>query len=222
MTDKEKDVEIRLEPIPEDPEWISGLPLCILMVTLSIVMFLALLDSSIIGAATPSITNEFHSLDDVGWYGSAYQLTSAALQPLTGKLYAQLNKKWTYAIFFALFELGSLLCGASQSSMMLVIARAVAGMGVAGLQNGSMTILSCSVPLERRPSLNGILFAASQLGMVLGPILGGAFTSYASWRWCPFPYKISQARGFQSSSALMIGIPFSSAADTHFSYRLLY
>lgn len=52
--------------------------------------------------------------------------------------------------FLALFELGSLICGAAVSSNMLVVGRAVAGMGGAGLVNGALTILSTCVPLEKR------------------------------------------------------------------------
>lgn len=52
--------------------------------------------------------------------------------------------------FVAVFELGSLLCGAAQSSKMLIVGRAVAGLGGAGIQNGALTIISAAVPLHKR------------------------------------------------------------------------
>lgn len=136
--------------------------------------------------AIPRITSDFHSLPDVGWYGSAYLLAkyvvhfpalfnhtklngenSCSLQPLTGKFYTYFSYKvnytgkqscqgadasqYTFLTFLALFELGSLLCGVAVSSDMLILGRAVAGMGSSGLSNGALTIIAACVPLEKRP-----------------------------------------------------------------------
>lgn len=117
---------------------------------------------------------------DVGWYGAAYQLASGALQPLTGKLYVNFKNKWVFISFFALFELGSLLCGVATSSSMLIVGRAIQGMGTAGLQNGAFTIITASVPLIKRPGLIGALQGISQLGAVIGPLVGGALTQYST------------------------------------------
>lgn len=57
-------------------------------------MFLVALDRTIIGTAIPAITNEFHSVGDIGWYGSAYQLTTAASQLVFGRVYKFYNIKW--------------------------------------------------------------------------------------------------------------------------------
>ena len=59
--------------------------------------------------------------------------------------------QWTYLVCFAVFELGSLLCGLASSSMMLIVGRAIAGLGASGLQNGALTIIAGSVPMARRP-----------------------------------------------------------------------
>jgi len=58
----------------QEPEWVSGFKLFTVMAAVTFVCFLMLLDSSIVSTAVPRITNDFHSLPDVGWYGSAYQL----------------------------------------------------------------------------------------------------------------------------------------------------
>jgi MFS family permease len=83
-------------------------------------------------------------------------LTSAAPQLLTGKLYTHFPTKWTFLAFFAVFEVGSILCGAAVSSVMLIVGRAIAGLGAAGIIVGAITIIAGCAPLERRPALLGM------------------------------------------------------------------
>ncbi|WPG99119.1 Hypothetical protein R9X50_00193000 [Acrodontium crateriforme] len=169
---------------PEQPVWVNGLQLWLIMFAITLVCFLMLLDIAILSTATPKITSQFHSLVDVGWYGAAYQLASASMQPLTGKIYSNFNLKWTFFAFIVLFEFGSLLCGVATSSNMLIVGRAVAGMGGSGLQNGALTIISACVPMHKRPALLGVIMGFAQLGIVGGPLIGGLFTEYVTWRWC--------------------------------------
>ncbi|KAK9344618.1 hypothetical protein V1522DRAFT_171594 [Lipomyces starkeyi] len=90
------------EPPPPAPssaqeyEWVTGWKLFMIMTAVTLVALLMLLDTSIVVTAIPRITSQFHSLADVGWYGSAYQLACAALQPLTGRIYMNLDSKWTF------------------------------------------------------------------------------------------------------------------------------
>ncbi|KAI4719068.1 MFS general substrate transporter [Aureobasidium sp. EXF-10727] len=171
-------------PKNEEEAYLTGLTLLSVLVGIVLVVFLLMLDTSIVATAIPRITTRFHSLEDVGWYGSAYLLANCALQPLAGKIYKEFSYKWTFLWFFAVFELGSLLCGVATSSNMFIIGRAVAGLGGAGLMNGALSIIAASVPLEKRPLYMGFMMAFSQLGILFGPLIGGALTEYASWRWC--------------------------------------
>ncbi|KAF2737110.1 efflux pump protein [Polyplosphaeria fusca] len=165
-------------------DYITGLSLVAVVGSVTLVCFLILLDQSILSTAMPQITSHFHSLPDVGWYAGAYQLASATLQPLTGKLYTHFRAKYTFLAFLFVFELGSLLCGAATTSPMLIVGRAVAGLGASGLVNGGMTVVSGAAPLEKRPLYNGFLLGVAQLGLISGPLIGGALTEYATWRWC--------------------------------------
>jgi MFS family permease len=73
---------------------------------------------------------------------------------------------------------------------MLIVGRAVAGMGGSGLINGALTIITASVPLRKRPLLLGSLMSVAQIGTVLGPLIGGALTQYTTWRWCKSSFSL--------------------------------
>ena len=160
---------------------------------------------SITATAIPKITSVFNSLNDVGWYGSSYLLTTTALQPSFGKIYTNFNVKWTYLTALLIFEckspiinvskrggelaadghpVGSIICAAAQNSVMLIVGRAIAGVGASALFSGGMTIVGFSVPLKQRPIYIAALSSMFGISSVVGPIMGGALTDRASWRWC--------------------------------------
>lgn len=92
-----------------------------------------------------------------------HSLSSAALQPLTGKFYNYFSSKWTFLSFFSIFEVGSLVCGVANSSKMLIIGRAVAGIGSSGMMNGALNILAGAVPIKKRPAMIGIIMGGNVL-----------------------------------------------------------
>ncbi|KAJ5797267.1 uncharacterized protein N7503_006563 [Penicillium pulvis] len=137
----------------EENDYIIGFKLVLLLSALTSAALLALIDSSIVAPAIPRITSQFHSLSDVAWYGSAYQLTRFVIDfrsPLTGKLYRYFKTKTTFITLLGIFELSSLICAIASSSEMLIVGRVMAGIGASGIQNGALTIISRSFPPKRQ------------------------------------------------------------------------
>ncbi|KAL9052160.1 MAG: hypothetical protein Q9162_005555 [Coniocarpon cinnabarinum] len=168
----------------DETEYPRAWKLTVITAALMLSVFCMALDNTIIATAIPRITDQFNSIDDVGWYGSAYLLTTCAFQLFYGKLYTFYSIKWTYLIAFAIFEVGSVICGAAPNSVALILGRAVAGLGSAGIFAGAILIVAHTVPLKQRPIYTGLIGSMYGIASVAGPLLGGAFTDKVSWRWC--------------------------------------
>ncbi|XDG05591.1 hypothetical protein ABKA04_005206 [Annulohypoxylon sp. FPYF3050] len=193
----------------DDITYPHGIKIALIMGSSYMTMFLVALDRLIVTTAIPKITDEFHSVTDVGWYGSAYLLTNCAFQLFFGKLYVIYNPKFVFLASIFIFEIGSAVCGAAPTSVALIIGRAIAGVGSAGIFSGSITVMVYSIPLHRRPFYQGLFGAVFGLANVISPLLGGAFTdSSATWRWCFQVYINLPIGGFSLVFiALLLQIP---------------
>ena len=104
--------------------------------------------------------------------------------PFIGKIYRQYDPKWVFIATFLLFEIGSVICATAQSSVTFIVGRAIAGLGSGGGATGMMTIMVYVIPLHKRPMYQAIGGLSIGCTSVLGPLIGGAFTTNVSWRWC--------------------------------------
>ncbi|KAF7888411.1 uncharacterized protein EAF02_002952 [Botrytis sinoallii] len=170
--------------VSSEPQYPEGLKLVSIILALCLAVFLVALDQTIISTAIPKITDHFKSTGDIGWYGSSYLLTKAALQPSFGRIYSIFSIKYTFLTAIAIFELGSLLCATARSSNMLIVGRAIAGAGVGGLFTGSIIIVVYSLPLRKRPLAMGIISSMWGIASVAGPLLGGVFTQPPIGAFC--------------------------------------
>ncbi|GAP88446.1 putative major facilitator superfamily transporter [Rosellinia necatrix] len=172
------------EPAANDGDYPTGFGLWLVIAALVSSIFLISLDMTIVATAIPSITDEFGGVQDQSWYGSVFYMTAGGFQSTWGKTYKYFPLKMSYLTAIFIFEVGSLICGVAPNSVALIVGRAIAGVGAAGVGCGSYSIITFIAEPKKRASYTGLLGAIFGVGSVLGPLLGGVFSSTISWRWC--------------------------------------
>jgi EmrB/QacA subfamily drug resistance transporter len=146
-------------------------------------MLLAALDQTVVATALPTIVGDLGGASHIAWVVTAYLLASTVSTPLWGKLGDLYGRKRFFQAAIAVFLAGSVLTGLSQSMGMLIIFRAIQGLGAGGLMVGAQAIIGDVVSPRERGKYQGLFGAVFAVATVVGPLLGGFLTQDASWRW---------------------------------------
>jgi EmrB/QacA subfamily drug resistance transporter len=146
-------------------------------------MLLAALDQTIVATALPTIVADLGDAGRQSWVVTSYLLASTIVTALVGKLGDLFGRKRVFQAAVVFFVVGSVLCGLAQSMTMLVAARALQGIGGGGITVTASALIGEVVPLRERGRYQGILGAVFGVTTVVGPLLGGYFTDYLTWRW---------------------------------------
>ena len=166
-----------------DGSYLSHRQILVVMGGLMAGMFLAALDQSIVGVALPKITSELGGLNQLSWVVTAYLLTSTAATPLWGKISDLLGRRPVFQAAIVVFLIGSLICAFAGDINIMILGRAVQGLGGGGLMSLALAVIGDIIPPRERGKYQGLFGAVFGVSSVAGPLLGGLFTDHLGWQW---------------------------------------
>ena len=150
-------------------------------------VFLATLDTSIINVSLPTLVRALHTeFANVQWVVLAYLLTITCTMAGIGRLADMVGKKTIYMLGFAIFTLGSVLCGLSMTVNWLIGFRMLQAIGAAMVMALGAAIVTEAFPAEERGRAMGLIGAIVSAGIITGPALGGVILGILSWHWIFF------------------------------------
>src|SRR6266853_4302367 len=204
------------QPAPQESgRRLHGVALISVITALMLTLLLEALDQTVVGTALPKIIGTLQGFDRYTWAVTAYILASTTMIPIVGKLSDQFGRKWFLVVGTAIFLLGSVLAGASQTMNQLIAFRALQGLGAGmGIALAFVVVADIFPPAERAKwqSLFGVVYGfANLVGPTLGgwltdhgPLVGSLVTETTRWRWV---FYINIPVGIIVLAALLIYLP---------------
>ena len=159
----------------------------LILLILSLSLAIIVIDATIVIVALPQIQRDFNiTLKDLEWITSLYALIFGSFLLSWGKLSDEFGRKRIFIAGIFLFIIGSIIDGFSANLSQMLIGRVVQGFGAAMASPSTLSILTTTFTGKARGVAFGIWGATAGAAAVLGPVLGGYFTTYISWRWAFF------------------------------------
>ena len=153
---------------------------------LMLALFLASLDQTVVGTAIPRIVADLGGFDRFTWITTGYVVASTAVIPIVGRLSDLYGRKPFYIAGIAVFLIGSVLSGLSQSMDQLIAFRAFQGLGGGALMALAFVTVGDLFPPAERGKYQGFVAGVFGVSSVVGPTLGGFITDTLTWQWIFF------------------------------------
>jgi EmrB/QacA subfamily drug resistance transporter len=147
---------------------------------------LVAMDSTIVATSVHSIVDDLGGFAEFPWLFSVYLLAQAVSVPIYGKLADLIGRKPLMLLGIGLFLAGSVACGFAGNMVVLIVFRAVQGLGAGAVQPMAMTITGDIYTVAERAAVTGYMASVWAISAVLGPTIGGFFAEYVTWRWIFF------------------------------------
>ena len=170
--------------LAEDEAWRPSTNRWLIAGTVTMAVFMELLDTAIINVSLPQIAGSLSiGVNEATWVITAYLVANGIVIPVSGWLSTVFGRKRYFMLSLGLFTLSSVLCGLSSSLPQLVFFRLLQGLSGGGLQTTMQTILLDTFGFKDRPKALTLVMATAVCAPAIGPPLGGFITDHFSWRW---------------------------------------
>lgn len=157
------------------------------LIAMGLGVFVIANDITAMNVALPAIEEEFDTgVSTVQWVVNAYALCFGVLIVTGGRLADLFGRREAFFVGAGIFGAVSLLAGVAQSEAWLIACRAVMGIGGALMWPAILGMTFAALPKDKAGLAGGLILGVAGIGNALGPLIGGAFTEFLSWRWILF------------------------------------
>ena len=161
----------------------SRLEILSIMSGLMLAMFLASLDQTVVATSLSAMARDLGNWELMPWVVSAYLVASTTTTPIYGRLSDLYGRRPVLLFSIVVFVAASVLCGLARTMPQLIGARVLQGLGGGGLRSVAMAVIADIIPPRERGRYQGYVSSVFGISNTFGPVLGGFFAAYLSWRW---------------------------------------